>query len=210
MNKPTLRETLTKYLPPEAVDTIADWIIEHQVKVKITKDRFTKLGDYRPPQNGDGHRISINYNLNQYAFLITLVHEIAHLKTFQTHKKRTLPHGAEWKHEFKLLMFPFLNKFIFPQDVLLAVNNYIQNPAATSCTDLHLQRVLKNYDQKETDVLHLEDIPNNSIFSLQNGRLFRKEEKLRKRYKCIDLKSNRTYLVSPLAEVTVKENFSQQ
>ena len=200
-----LRETLEKYLPSEAVDTIRDWIIQYQVKIKITRDRFTKLGDYRSPHNGQGHRITINYNLNKYAFLITLVHEIAHLKTFQKNKTAILPHGSEWKREFRLLMFPFLNEYIFPQDVLAAVNNYIQDPAATSCTDLHLQKALKKYDTVKNDFIHLEDIPDNSVFSLQNGRKFQKGEKLRKRYKCIDLDNKRIYLVNHLAEVIIKD-----
>jgi len=39
------------------------------------------------------------------------------------------------------------------------------------------------------------------MFKLKDGRIFRKEEKLRKRYKCTEISSKRVYLFSPVAEV---------
>ena len=39
------------------------------------------------------------------------------------------------------------------------------------------------------------------MFKLKDGRIFRKEEKLRKRYKCVEVSSRRVYLFSPVAEV---------
>lgn len=204
--KLSLHDILLKYLPEEAIDTIADWIVKDSIKVKITKNRFSKLGDYRPPQNGFGHRITINHNLNKYAFLITFVHEMAHLKVWQKHNRSVSPHGEEWKHEFKIALYPFLNRNFFPEDVLVALNNYIKNPTAASCSDLDLQRVLKKYNFVNVEVLHLEDIPEKTIFQLQTGRIFRKEEKLRKRFKCTELSSKRTFLVHPLAEIELINN----
>ena len=72
-------QVLIKYIPETSVPLIVNWIIEYGVHLKITKDRSTKLGDFRPTLGVNrGHRITVNYNLNKYAFLITLVHEIAH------------------------------------------------------------------------------------------------------------------------------------
>jgi SprT protein len=83
------------------VPQIAIWIIEFDFKLKITKERSTKLGDYTSPRDGLNHTITINHNLNQYSFFITLVHEIAHLHTFNKHRNTVAPHGQEWKQSFQ-------------------------------------------------------------------------------------------------------------
>ena len=87
---------LKKYIPESTVPQIAFWIVEYDFKLKIKKERSTRLGDYTSPRNGSNHLITINHNLNQYSFLITLVHEIAHIVTFNVHKERVRPHSAEW------------------------------------------------------------------------------------------------------------------
>jgi hypothetical protein len=76
----------------------------------------------------------------------------------------------------------------------------LTNTKASSCTDHQLSRVLKSYDkQKEGSVL-LERLPKNSTFAL-NGRHFVKGPLRRKRYVCQEVRSNKSYLVSALAEV---------
>jgi hypothetical protein len=77
----------------------------------------------------------------------------------------------------------------------------MQNPAASSCSDVQLLRVLRNYDVKKTNKVHLEEIPYMSIFKLGTERLFQKGQKLRVRFECIEIKTKRKYLVHPLAEV---------
>jgi len=182
------------------VDMVLLWIEQHNFRMRIKRKRHTKLGDYRPPQNGKGHFITINYDLNKYAFLITLVHEIAHLTNWDKHKNTVKPHGAEWKQDFRELMLPLLKQNIFPDDVHHAINQYMQNPAASSCSDLHLLRTLKRYDEKNNFV-HLEDLPPQAKFKIANGLVFTKGEKRRTRFKCTEMRTNRIYLVSALMEV---------
>jgi SprT protein len=192
---------LSKYIPEAAVNIIAEWVYHYNFKLRIKKSRSSKYGDYRPPVPGENHLITINYNLNKYAFLITLIHEIAHLANFNKHKNRVKPHGNEWKEEYKKLMQLFLNENIFPSDVINAIQAYMKNPAASSCSDLNLQRTLKKYDVHETQTVHLEKIPQESIFKIEKERYFIKGEKLRKRFLCTELESKRKYLFNPLAEV---------
>lgn len=193
---------LHKYIPEKAVDTISEWIYKYDFKLRIKKSRASKYGDYRPPVKGENHLITINYDMNQYAFLITLVHEIAHLTNWNKHKDRVLPHGAEWKLEFKILMNYFLYEQIFPEDVTLALKRYMQNPAASSCSDTYLLRVLKKYDQRQDTVL-LEELPEGTTFLYNKERMFIKHERIRKRFKCKEVRSNRIYLFNPLTEVQV-------
>ena len=199
-NKPEYREILGKYIPPQSVDLIVNWIIGDNIHLKINKSRTTKSGDYRPPSGKRGHRISINHDLNKYAFLITLVHEIAHLINWEKYANKVKPHGDEWKNEYQSLMKNFTGSVIFPPDISAAINNHMAAPYASSCTDTELMRILRKYDVVKSSI-HLEEIPQATVFRIQNGRTFYKGEKLRKRYKCKDLNNNREYLFNPLAEV---------
>lgn len=191
---------LSQYMPVAAAPLIAKWIDYFQCEFKISKGRATKLGDYRHPYKEAGHKISVNNNLNAYAFLVTTVHEFAHLLTWNDHKNRVRPHGNEWKHNFKRMMMPFLEKEIFPQDLQNAIISYLNNPSAASCTDLKLSRALKKYDVL-VDFSRLEELPLDTIFRIKDGRQFKKGEKLRKRYRCVCLDNGNIYLFNPLAEV---------
>jgi hypothetical protein len=193
---------LSKFLPEQSVEIIAKWVIHYNFDLKITQSRTTKLGDYRSPFKGSRHQISVNHNLNRFAFLITLVHEIAHLSAFEKYSFAIKPHGEEWKQEYKQLMIPFLQSNILPDDVQLALQNYLINPAASSCADENLLRTLRKYDKKNETSVHLEDLPFKTIFKIKPERYFEKGEKQRKRYKCMELSSGRIYLFSPVAEVT--------
>ncbi len=198
------KKILIEYIPEPSVDRIADWILQLNFNLKITENRASKLGDYRPPIRKSRHLITINHNLNKYAFLITLVHEIAHLTTFEKYKNeryRVLPHGQEWKNEYKHLMHYFLSRNVFPEDVKGALDSYMRNPAASSCADENLLRILRKYDNKVSAMTHLEELQEGATFLHGKNRLFVKGEKVKKRFKCIERGTNRLYLFSPLAEI---------
>ncbi|MDP9048319.1 MAG: SprT-like domain-containing protein [Bacteroidota bacterium] len=197
---------LATYLPPDAAPLIGRWIDYFKCEFKISRNRDSKFGDYRPPHSGKGHRISVNYDLNPFAFLVTAVHEFAHLHTWNEHKHKAKPHGVEWKTNFKKMMQPFFEKEIFPPDVRHAIISYLNNPAASSCSDLTLYRSLRKYDALKESHTTVEKLPVKSLFKLKDGRIFRKEEKLRKRYKCTEVSSRRIYLFSAVAEVEIVNN----
>lgn len=193
-------EILINYLPEEAIAVVNDWISDYNIFLQIKGNRSTKHGDYYPPVRNNYHKITINNSLNKYSFLITFVHEVAHLMVWLKHKDRVKPHGKEWKNEFRILMATFLNLKVFPEDIKIALNKYLDNAKASTTSDLVLSRILRKYD-KNTQSLILENIPDRSDFMLKNGRRFRKEGRLRKRYRCICLKTNRIYFIHPLVEV---------
>ncbi len=174
------------------------------VELKIKNPRKTKFGDYRFPRGSERHRISINGNLNTYAFLITLVHEMAHLKAFEKFGKTIKPHGEEWQQTFRELMLPYFQKGTFPEELRQALQKSLKKGTASSCTDLELFRVLKTYDPRE--VLLVEDLADGECFSLGKGLTFKKGPKARKRYRCLNLANGREYMVHPLAEVKRIEN----
>ncbi|WP_432711564.1 SprT-like domain-containing protein [Pedobacter sp.] len=193
-------QVLAQYMPAAAAPTIARWIDYFQCEFKISKNRTTKLGDYRHPFKTAGHRISVNNDLNHFAFLVTTVHEFAHLLTWNDHKNKVKPHGMEWKNNFKRMMNPFLEQEIFPEELRQAIHSYLINPSASSCTDLQLSRALKKYDVAYTGS-RLEEIPLHTVFTIKDGRKFKKGERLRKRFRCTCLDNGHIYLFNPLAEV---------
>ncbi|MFZ4262256.1 SprT-like domain-containing protein [Sphingobacterium sp. HJSM2_6] len=198
---PDFTKQLSKYLPEEAAPIISTWINDTGCRFKVTRSRQSKLGDYRAPYQNQPHQITVNHDLNPYSFLVTTIHEFAHLQTWQRHKNKVKPHGQEWKNNFKNLMDPFLRMGIFPENVQFALIKYMDNPAASSCTDLSLHHTLKQYDTSEKEIITIDSIAINGFFSIKNGRVFQKMEKLRKRYKCLEVSSNRIYLFHPIAEV---------
>lgn len=193
------KSILEKYLPAETIDPIISYLQQYRVHLRISRGRSTKLGDYRHPHKDRGHQISVNHDLNPYAFLITLIHEFAHLIVWEKYKNRVKPHGKEWKQTYRELMQPFTENGTFPEEVLEVLKTYMNKSYASSNTDLQLSRVLQRYDKKPS--LTLEQLEEGSCFRLPNGRRFKKGPLLRKRYRCHSLDNKRIYLVNPLTEV---------
>ena len=195
----TYKEVLLDYIPEESVSGVLEFLNTSNVQLKITKSRSTKLGDYRPNIRSKFHKISVNHDLNKYHFLVTLIHEFAHLNTWEKHNRRVKPHGNEWKQSYKELMDPYLNEAIFPEDILTVLHKFLKNPTSSS-VDTELTKKMREYDNGKK-YLTLEELPDDSLFKIYNGIIFKKLERIRKRYKCKRIDNNRIYLISPIMEV---------
>ena len=90
-------EYLKRYIPAASAEAVLVLLNAYKVHLTITRERRSVLGDYRNATRVSNHRISVNSNLNQYSFLITLIHELAHLVTFERYRHRVAAHGKEWK-----------------------------------------------------------------------------------------------------------------
>jgi hypothetical protein len=204
MKKSTdLEAALRPFLPAEALSLACDKLREHPHHLVITEPRSTKLGDFTADPRTGRHVLTVNGNLNKYAFLITLMHELAHLVTYVNHRERVKPHGAEWKTCFKQTLGPFLRRNVFPEEVAKAIAAYLSNPAASTCGDIHLSKTLARYDKKShPDIQLLDDIPHNARFVYgREHRVFIKGERLRTRYRCFEEATKHEYLFSPLVKI---------
>ncbi|HLW42069.1 MAG TPA: SprT-like domain-containing protein [Flavobacterium sp.] len=203
-----MKDTLSKYLPEHAVDAVFELIKIHRIHFKIVNERATRHGDYR--RNTDGtHQITVNSNLNKYRFLITTIHEIAHLVAFEKYGRNIKPHGIEWKHTFRLLMVPFINPLIFPNGILPVLANHFKNPTASSDTDAILSMTLKKFDLP-SDKVFIDEIPVGSFFRIADGRIFQKGKLRVKLFECTDIKNNRVYLFKPNVQVELLNTKSNE
>ncbi len=172
------------------------------VELKITRPRKTKFGDYRfPKKDNPRHRISVNGNLNKFAFLITLIHEMAHLKAFKNFGRKIKPHGREWQRIFMELAQPFLDANIFPNELSLKLKKSLRKGAASSCTDLELFRELQKFNPDHEQKTTVEDLETGAVFRLNQKKIFKKGPKARTRFRCLNLENGREYMVHALAEV---------
>lgn len=190
-------KTIHKYIPEKSIILVEKILKKYPFHLKIKNKRKTKHGDFRPLKNGQ-LQITINNDMNIYRFLITLVHEVAHLVTHKENK-RVKPHGIEWKTNFQHLMLPLITPEIFPNDILPKLAKYLRNPRASTDTDIKLSLALKQYDEK-SDKSYIFEIPLKTEFTY-NKRIFIKGEKRRIRYKCKEKGTKREYLFHPNAEV---------
>ncbi len=198
------KQVLQKYLPEGTEDKIIEYLKTYRIHLHVTKSRVSKLGDFRPPADSRIHKITINHDLNPFAFLITLVHEIAHVLVWHEYSHRVKPHGKEWKKEFSSLLGAFLNQGLFPGDVESALLKYARKPLASSGADVNLAKALRKHDKHQG--LTLEELPAEAVFSIHNGKKFKKLEKGRKRYRCLRLDNNRIYLVHPMTSVVLEND----
>lgn len=194
---------LQQFLPPNTLEPVLQYLHFYHVHLTVARERKSILGDYRHRTHAKNHRISVNGNLNQYAFLITLLHELAHLLTFEKFGNRVASHGREWKALFGQLLAQFIEHDVFPADIKNALLESLHNPAASSCADELLLKTLKNYDERQSHLVFVEEIPEGALFRTHDGKIFRKGEKMRKRFRCEEVSTKRIYLFSPVYEAEV-------
>jgi len=197
-----MKDILARYVPEHAVASLFELIKMYGVHLKIVNERVTRHGDYHRDASGY-HRITVNASLNKYRFLITLVHEIAHLAAFEKFGRNIKPHGDEWKATFQKLMVPFIRPEIFPGQLLPLLARHFRNPKASSDTDATLALALKQFDEREGDKNYIFEVPYGAMFRIHNGKIFKKGAQRVKRFECAEVSTGRIFLFNPNAEVEI-------
>jgi len=187
--------SIASFLPKNTSNYVLDLLKCYPVVFKIVNPRKTKLGDFRASNKSGRCQITVNNNLEPLNFLITTIHEIAHLYNWMQYKGKIAPHGKEWKTKYAELFLPILSKEYLTEEEIIVLKLHLSNPKASSCSDT----TLTNYFKKE-GVKRVEEIAQGKSFVL-NGRIFTIENKLRKRYLCIEKESKKKYYVNGLAEI---------
>ncbi|MGC4022472.1 MAG: transcription elongation protein SprT [Cyclobacteriaceae bacterium] len=193
MDLKKLESLLSQRVPPLAINYCVLLWQESPFDFKLRKNRQTKVGDFTC-STGKAPQITVNKDLHPFLFLMTYVHEVAHLRVHASHGRKAEAHGHEWKTSFQNLMEPILHEEIFPEPLLSALKKHMSSPKASSYSDSELTQMFRSFDQRERETVLLSHIPEGSIFSL-HGRWFKKGKLKRTRVLCSEVKTRRQYLV---------------
>lgn len=197
ISRTDFQSRIARYVPDISAQWVTEKVFQYGIGLTIKKGRKSKLGDYRAPHSGKGHRISVNYELNKEEFLLTFIHELAHLVCFEQFKNSVPPHGREWKKIYASLMKEAIDAGFFPESLKPALIKHIQSPGATSCSDPELRIALSGEDESG---VYLHQISEGEVFRLGH-MVFEKGPLQRTRYRCLNLANKRYYLVQKHAPV---------
>lgn len=196
-----MQAILQKHVPAPSFDYCLALWHQHQFDFKVTRPRQSKFGDFRV-RPGQRACITINNDRNPYGFLITYLHEIAHLVTYRANqKKRVAPHGKEWKANFRQLLIPVLDVTVFPVSILVPLLRYAQNPKASTASDGPLMLALQVYQAEAAPGLSnadhgvpLNQIAEGEVFSFRQ-KTFVRGTLRRTRYVVVEPMSKKQFLI---------------
>lgn len=189
-------QSLEKYLPQNTLSYLKIWFSDHYIHIKITKNRNSKLGDYRKLRDLS-HEITINSTLAPQLFFFVLTHELAHLIAFEKFGRRISPHGNEWKETFRQMLLESLD--IYEEDLKPIILRFSKNPKANfmASPDLVKYFHIENHD----DTLQfIEELEKGDSFIYRSEK-YLLEGLIKKNYLCMNLATGRKYSFKPLARV---------
>jgi SprT protein len=203
--KHDLRDAITPYFPADLIEFTLSQMLQHSIQVKLARPRKAVHGWFKATHRGRRHTISLNINMKPWMMFLVFVHELAHLKVFEKHGRRVLPHGKEWKESMRTLIIPLIEAQKIPEALKIRLAHFLVRVPATFNRDKALMREIMLLDGDSLPVL-LSDWPFGKEFALAGGKRFVKIEKLRTRYRCISTDNKRHYLISGHAEIIAIQN----
>ncbi|MCF6361337.1 MAG: SprT-like domain-containing protein [Cyclobacteriaceae bacterium] len=193
-----MENTLEQYIPSNALEYCTDLSANYQFKLDLSFNRKSKFGHYKYWPQTNSHTISINRGLSPSLFLITFIHELAHLDVMLIYGRKMMPHGKEWKATFRKLMAPLLSHSIFETNLLSALALHLKNPKASLSADPRLWAIL--FPSNDENAIYVNDIEDGEDFIFKQ-RMFKKVKSRRTRALCYEAKSGNNYLIPLLAEI---------
>lgn len=189
-------KTLEQYLPDNTFPFLKKWFADYYIHIKITKNRNSKLGDYRRLPD-KSHQITVNSTLDKQLFFFVLTHELAHLLAFERFNFRISAHGREWKETFRDMLLESID--IYTDDLKPIISTFSKNPKANFMASPELVRYF-HIEDPEDNFIFVEDLLINDEFQYK-GDVYRLLEKKKKLYLCVNLNNEKKYLFRPLAKV---------
>lgn len=203
MTSASISRILTDHVPAAASTYCIQLWERFQFNFKLRKSRLTKVGDftYYP---GKVPIITVNRDADPFLFLITYIHEVAHLDVHVNHGNKVASHGKEWKIAFQQLMAPMLSEEVFPKDLLLGLRKHLRNPKASTFSDSKFTQLLRAQDKRQKHAVLLSHLSEGSVFGF-HGKWFKKGKLRRTRVECKELKTRMIYLVPADAPISVAQ-----
>ncbi|MFO7722109.1 MAG: hypothetical protein R6V49_02700 [Bacteroidales bacterium] len=176
----TLPDQLKQILPSGSHNLAASWLNVPELGLKLYRRKSHRLGAYVFSRQG-GDQILLNLRQHPYSLLITLAHEVAHMRVTRRYGRKVRPHGAEWQQTFSGLIKEAACITDLPADILQAMSLIAQRPRSTHFSDPAITAILMPYDSPGDDHALLDDLPEGSRFTLHNNKIYVKGAKNRTR-----------------------------
>lgn len=189
-------QSLEKYLPQNTLFYLRKWFSNHYIHIKVTKNRNSKLGDYRKLRD-NSHEITINSTLAPQLFFFVLTHELAHLIAFEKFGRRIAPHGNEWKHTFREMLLESTDAY--EEDLKPIIIKFSRSPKANFMASPDLVKYFHIENQNDDEVF-IEKLSKGENFIYQDQK-YLLEGLIKKNYLCKNLATGRKYSFKPLARV---------
>lgn len=189
---------LQKHLPENSLAYLKNWFSDYSIHIKITKNRNSKLGDYRKMPDRT-HQITINSTLQPQLFFFVLTHELAHLVAFEKFGRGISPHGKEWKQTFREMLVESLS--VYSQDLRPIILNFSISPKANFMASPGLVKYFHIDSCLDGDrAIFIEELAPGNKF-VYKGQTYLLEEKRKINYLCRNIVTGKKYLFKPLASV---------
>ncbi|MFL9834062.1 SprT-like domain-containing protein [Chryseobacterium terrae] len=189
-------QSLEKYLPNNTLFYLKKWFSDYYIHIKVTKNRNSKLGDYRKLRD-NSHEITINSTLAPQLFFFVLTHELAHLIAFEEFGRRISPHGNEWKHTFREMLLESIN--VYEEDLKPIIIKFSRSPKANFMASPDLVKYF-HIENQDDDEVFIEKLTQGEIFIYREEK-YLLEGLIKKNYLCKNLATGRKYSFKPLARV---------
>lgn len=189
-------QSLEKYLPQNTLLYLRKWFSDYSIHIKVTRNRNSKLGDYRKLRD-NSHEISINSTLAPQLFFFVLTHELAHLIAFEKFGRRIAPHGNEWKHTFREMLLESVD--VYNEDLKPIITKFSRSPKANFMASPDLVKYFHIENQNDDEVF-IEKLSKGENFIYREQK-YLLEGLIKKNYLCMNLATGRKYSFKPLARV---------
>lgn len=189
-------QSLEKYLPQNTLSYLKKWFSDYYIHIKVTKNRNSKLGDYRKLRD-QSHEITINSTLAPQLFFFVLTHELAHLIAFEKYGRRISPHGNEWKLTFREMLLESLD--VYEEDLKPIITKFSNSPKANFMASPDLVKYF-HIEDHDDELQYIEELTKGEQFLYRNEK-YVLEGLIKKNYLCMNLATGRKYSFKPLARV---------
>lgn len=191
---------LSHFVPHNALPYLEKWFGQRVCHLRITKNRNSKLGDYR--KLGDKtHQISVNGTLEPELFFFVLTHELAHLLVFEKYGHKVSPHGKEWKNTYREMLLDSLD--VYAESLRPLIIKFSRAPKANFMAFPDLVRYF--HHNPEEGCVFVEALPVGAFFEYRKEH-YHIEAATKKRYLCKKISSGTKYYFKGLAQVKKIEN----
>jgi SprT protein len=188
--------SLEKYLPPNTLHYLKIWFADYYIHIKVTRNRNSKLGDYRKLPD-HSHEITINSTLAPQLFFFVLTHELAHLIAFEKYGRKISPHGNEWKETFRQMLLQSIS--VYEENLRPVIIQFSKSPKANFMASPDLVKYF-HIEKQEDSLTFIEKLEKGDFFMYRNEK-YLLEGLIKKNYLCKNLATGRKYSFKPLARV---------